>query len=82
MHSLRHFSATTAIAGGTDVRTVAGRLGHADESVTLRVYAHELEARERERATTLGSVVLGPLSGGGQLHTTDPPAPSELESAG
>jgi integrase len=27
---LRHFSATTAIAQGVDVRTVAGRLGHAD----------------------------------------------------
>lgn len=26
-HELRHFSATTAIAAGSDVRTVAGRLG-------------------------------------------------------
>lgn len=38
-HELRHFVATTAIASGADVRTVAGRLGHADPSVTLRVYA-------------------------------------------
>jgi hypothetical protein len=34
-HALRHFSATTAIAAGMDVRTVAGRLGHADPSVTV-----------------------------------------------
>ena len=43
-HELRHFAATTAIGAGADVRTVAGRLGHADASVTLRVYAHALEA--------------------------------------
>jgi integrase len=30
LHGLRHFAATTAIAGGMDVPTVAGRLGRAD----------------------------------------------------
>ena len=37
LHQLRHFSATQLIGGGTDVRTVAGRLGHADAAITLRV---------------------------------------------
>jgi len=27
LHNLRHYSATELIAGGVDVRTVAGRLG-------------------------------------------------------
>ena len=36
LHALRHFSATQLIAGGHAVRTVAGRLGHADASVALR----------------------------------------------
>jgi integrase len=81
-HELRHFAATTAIAGGADVRTVAGRLGHADASVTLRVYAHALEARDRELASFLGSVVLGAVDGGPKLDEADPPAPPELESAG
>jgi integrase len=36
-HELGHFAATTAIGSGAGVRTVAGRLGHADASVTLRV---------------------------------------------
>lgn len=53
-HELRHFSATAAIAQGVDVRTVAGRLGHADPSLTLRVYAHALEARDRQLAGILG----------------------------
>ena len=29
VHQLRHFAATQLVSGGTDVRTVAGRLGHA-----------------------------------------------------
>jgi integrase len=62
-HELRHFAATTAIAAGSDARTVAGRLGHADPSVTLRVYAHAVEARDRELAGLLGSAVLG-INGG------------------
>jgi integrase len=64
-HELRHFAATTAIGAGTDVRTVAGRLGHADASVTLRVYAHALEARDRDMAQVLSSAVLGTSSRGG-----------------
>ncbi len=40
LHSLRHYSATELIAAGVDVRTVAGRLGHAGGgATTLRVYA-------------------------------------------
>ncbi len=81
LHELRHFAATAATAGGADVRTVAGRLGHADPSVTLRVSAHALEARDRELAGFLGSVVLGPVDGSSKLDETDPPPPPELESA-
>jgi integrase len=46
-HDLRHMSASLLIGAGTDVRTVAGRLGHADASTTLRIYAHAFEARDR-----------------------------------
>ena len=59
-HSLRHFSATELIAAGVDVRTVAARLGHADASVTLRVYAHALPERDRAAAELLGSKILRP----------------------
>jgi integrase len=37
LHDLRHFTATQLIGAGVDVRTVAGRLGHPDPSLTLRV---------------------------------------------
>jgi integrase len=58
-HELRHYAATIAIASGIDPRTVAGRLGHADASVTLRIYSHVLEAKDKEMASTLGAAVLG-----------------------
>jgi integrase len=40
LHDLRHLHATTLLLAGAPVHVVAARLGHADPSVTLRVYAH------------------------------------------
>ncbi len=57
LHDLRHFTATQLIAAGVDVRTVAGRLGHSDASVTLRVYAHVLEERDRAAASVMGKLM-------------------------
>jgi integrase len=56
LHCLRHYSATELIAAGVDVRTVAGRLGHAGGgSTTLRTYtAFVLEADQRA-ATALAT---------------------------
>ena len=54
MHQLRHFSATMLVAAGTDIRTVSYRLGHADASVTLRIYSHALPELDRKAAKTIG----------------------------
>lgn len=54
MHALRHFSATEAIGAGFDPVTLGKRLGHADPSITLRVYSHAIESRDREPAASLG----------------------------
>jgi integrase len=59
LHDLRHWSATSAIANGADVRTVANRLGHADASMTLRVYAHAVESSDTALAARLGQVLDG-----------------------
>ena len=58
LHDLRHFTATQFIGAGVDVRTVAGRLGHSDPSVTLRVYSHALEERDRAAADVIGRVLI------------------------
>lgn len=59
LHDLRHFAATHAIAAGIDVRTVAGRLGHADPAVTLKVYSAFVADRDRHAAEVLGALVSG-----------------------
>jgi integrase len=53
-HDLRHFSVTTLIAAGVDVRTVSTRHGHASATMTLNRYAHALPERDREAAGVLG----------------------------
>ena len=59
LHDLRHWSATMAISRGHDVRTVAGRLGHANAAMTLRTYAHAVEAADTEVASMLGRLLDG-----------------------
>jgi integrase len=60
LHALRHFSATQGIAAGYDPVTVSGRLGHADPSITLRVYSHVLEERDKELAAAVGRTLALP----------------------
>ena len=59
LHDLRHFVATELIGSGVDPRTVAERLGHADPSMTLRVYAHALPAKDRQAAEVMGRRLYG-----------------------
>lgn len=56
-HDLRHTYASLAIASGMDVRMLAERLGHADASITLKVYAHVFSGQRRRAAISLGSLL-------------------------
>jgi integrase len=60
LHDLRHFTATQLIHAGMDVRTVADFLGHSDPSLTLRVYSHAIEERNRAAAAIMGQVLARP----------------------
>jgi integrase len=57
LHDLRHFTATRLLAEGVPVRTVSGRLGHANAATTLGVYAHFVAESDRDAAATIGSVL-------------------------
>ena len=62
-HDLRHFAATVLASSGVDIRTIAGRLGHAHPAITLRTYAHFMEAADRDAAAVMGRLALAPPSG-------------------
>ena len=47
--------------------------------MTLRVYAHALEARDRDLARVLGAAVLGPVDRRPQADEADAPPPADEE---
>jgi integrase len=69
-HDLRHFAATRLMAAGVPVRTVSGRLGHANPSTTLSVYSHFVEASDQEAAKVMDSLV----SSSSTVSVTKPPS--------
>jgi len=58
IHSLRHTNATLMIAGGTDIRTVSKRLGHAQTSTTTNIYAHAIRSADESAADTLENILI------------------------
>jgi integrase len=55
-HDLRHTAATNLLKHGTPVHVVAKMLGHANPSVTLRVYAHVLAEMQQDVANRLDAL--------------------------
>lgn len=49
-HLFRHMAATYLITAGTDIKTVSGKLGHAQTSTTMNIYSHLLKSAEQETA--------------------------------
>jgi integrase len=59
LHDLRHIHATTLLLTGVPVHVVAARLGHADPSVTLRVYAHVIRDQVADAADIFARSIPG-----------------------
>jgi integrase len=57
LHDLRHYVATHLLEGGVPVRSVSERLGHANATTTLGIYAHALPATDRRSAKLLGDLL-------------------------
>lgn len=47
LHGLRHTSATLLLSENIDISTVSKRLGHAQKSTTMNIYAHSLEKQDK-----------------------------------
>jgi integrase len=59
LKELRHYSATQLLASGADLNTVAGRLGHAEGSTTLKFYAQFSRPADQHAATVIPSQLDG-----------------------
>ena len=58
LHDLRHSCATSLITSGVDPKTVQDRLGHADISVTMAIYAHSTKATNKQAAEKIDEILL------------------------
>lgn len=58
LHGLRHTSATLLIASNQDIRTVSSRLGHAQASTTMNIYAHALQESDRKAVNALEEMLV------------------------
>jgi site-specific recombinase XerD len=64
LRSLRHYNAAQMLAAGIDLRTEAGRLGHAGGgAMTLKVYAHRTCPADQRAAELLASELRARRSG-------------------
>jgi integrase len=57
LHDARHSCGTALHLRGVPLAVIAKWLGHADASITARIYAHSQDEALREASTTLGQVV-------------------------
>lgn len=57
LHSLRHTAATLMLQAGVDIKTCAQRLGHANATMLLKVYAHVLSENDAKAADTLARLI-------------------------
>ncbi|MCZ6848652.1 MAG: site-specific integrase [Alphaproteobacteria bacterium] len=56
-HALRHSHASALIAAGLDVVSVSRRLGHANPTITLSVYAHVFKNKNADAAAAMDAVL-------------------------
>lgn len=52
-HNLRHAAASLLLAQGVNIKVIAEVLGHADVTVTLRIYAHLLPSAQQDAAAAM-----------------------------
>lgn len=56
LHDLRHTWASLALKSGIPVKVVQERLGHANPTITMNIYAHVIKGRQAEAAETVAAL--------------------------
>ena len=62
LHDLRHWQATQLLDAGVPVPTVAARLGHADGTTTMKIYAHRTTRGDEQAAEVVVAAALDPTA--------------------
>lgn len=77
LHDVRHTYATLAMDNGQNVKTLSERIGHADTSITLKIYTHPSEVEtQRGLADHLGQLIAG------LVEASEPPLATDLATIG
>jgi site-specific recombinase XerD len=58
-YDLRHTSATLLLKAGENIKVVSERLGHANVSITLEIYAHVLPGMQCDAANRMEELLNG-----------------------
>ena len=58
-HGLRHTSASLLLGAGAPVHVVSQRLGHANLTITMTVYAHVMPGQQKGAAPQPGALLQG-----------------------
>jgi integrase len=57
-HGLRHTSASILIDQGLNIKAVSSRLGHANTSTTMNIYAHALKSADKQAADIMDGMFI------------------------
>ncbi|NLK00986.1 MAG: tyrosine-type recombinase/integrase [Clostridia bacterium] len=59
-HALRHTSATLLINEGLNIKVLSARLGRAETSTTLNIYARALQSADEAAADRMDNILSDP----------------------
>ncbi len=60
-HGLRHTSASILIDQGLNIKAVSNRLGHANTSTTMNIYAHALKSADKQAADIMDNMFISSI---------------------
>jgi len=72
LHDVRHTYATLAMDAGVDPKMLSDRLGHANTSITLQIYAHRSVGKDRDLASIKANSARGFGQQSMRQHETNP----------
>ncbi|HEX2948066.1 MAG TPA: tyrosine-type recombinase/integrase [Armatimonadota bacterium] len=80
LHGLRHTLATTLLASGIDISTVASILGHSTPNITSRTYVHPTHAATNRALEVMPTLLSQKFSQNSENNNESPHKPAEKQT--